>query len=81
MEVSDRAAALAGAALASLVGIVLVFLSWQPLNRLFDDDMDNNPVVYLGFGLPFLVPGVYLLWYALKTWLRLRPEASPNARE
>lgn len=68
VPVDDADAEKAGAALAALGGVVLVFLSWQPLNRLFAPDRDNHFVIYLVLGLPLLVPGLCLLAYAVKTW-------------
>jgi hypothetical protein len=80
MDVSDRNAAQVGAALAALLGVFLVVLSWQPLSRIFAADRDNVFVVYLGLGLPLLLPGLWLLVYAAKTLLRLRRSADGPPR-
>lgn len=80
VKVSDRDAEQTGAVLAAFVGLFLTVLSWQPLNRIFDADRDNVFVVYLLFGLPLLVPGLWLLVYSAKTLLRLRRSANDQPR-
>ena len=48
--------------------MALVVFSWQPLSRLFAADRDNVFAVYLVLGLPLLLPGLWLVVYAVKSW-------------
>ncbi len=68
MHLNDADAKKARAVLAALGGTALVFLSWQPLNRLFANDRDNHVAIFLLFGLPLLLPGLWLFAYAVNTW-------------
>ncbi len=39
----------------TVVGCVLLVMSWGPLQNVFADYQDNDPVAYVLFALPFLL--------------------------
>lgn len=67
MRTGSRLADCGLAAVEAAFGVWLVYLSWGPLHHLFGGYMDNSPVVYLAIGLFFLVPGLALIWFGLRT--------------
>ena len=66
IRTGSRAADIGLASVEAGFGAWLSYLSWGPLHHLFGGYMDNAPVVYVALGLFFLVPGIALIWLAVR---------------